>query len=467
MITTLPSDILFSIIRILPIPDLLALGATCKTLHTTTEDRSVWVHAMECILEVMPMPHVSKTMASMGTHELRQRVITSTRLDGIWSTADFAPESIRSIPCKSSVRGVRLLPDGRWVIMLTQNGSLELYNAGTDSPAAVTLSPGKPVGAVHWITSLSSTYEPLVLLKIDSQSRNASDLYLYHVDLRRPALKRRTTVTSPRLITHFSAGGDLLAFVTRDEERYVLHVQTVPKSSVERTEEVIVKDFQHWLGNDSECAVSLLSRARIAVTNNQSTSIFYLPALKPILPNSVNVVLSLSPTWTGPGGNASSLLPQVSPVIWEPRSCHSRTITVLKDNSLHVLNPDKTEPKSWIVPFNTAAGLEGYEGLYRGPKFRPADIGFHRMVFHTGRGMNAHGERVLTFRTCVIPLVTTLSATLSPPPQPLGSFEIPSVDGREFVQEVSLDEGTGRMCILVMIYERFVRAKRIVYVNVV
>ncbi|KZT28821.1 hypothetical protein NEOLEDRAFT_1129054 [Neolentinus lepideus HHB14362 ss-1] len=467
MITSLPTDILFSIIRVLPIPDLLALGATCKALHTAIEDRSVWVYAMGRILATIPMPHVSTSMPSMSTRELRHRVLQSALLESVWSNTDFLPESFRSVPCKSSVRGVRLLPDGREVVMLIQDGSLELYKADVDVPVAVTLSPTKPVGSVHWIASLSSTYEPLVLLKIDSPNKNASDLYLYHVDLETPALTLRASVTSLRPITHFSAGGDLLAFVTRNEERCVLHVQSVPHESGAHTEQVLIKGFEQWLGTESECAVSLLSRGRMAVTNNQGTSTFYLPELKPILPNSLNIVLSLSPTWTGTGGNASTLLPQVSPVIWEPSGSHTRTMAVLKDNSLHVLNLGQSESQSWIVPFDTAVGLEGYDGLFRGPKFRPADVGFHRVLFHTGRGMNADGKRVITFRTCIIPSAVSLSASQTPAAQRLGSFAIPSEDGREFVQEVSFDEGTGRLCILVMIYERFVRAKRIVYVDVV
>ncbi|TFK48713.1 hypothetical protein OE88DRAFT_493938 [Heliocybe sulcata] len=168
MITALPGDILFSIIQTLPIPDLVALGATCKTFHAATEDRSVWVYAMDCILKTIPMPHVSASMPSMSAQELKRRVLQATVLESVWSSVDFLPRNIRSVACKSSVRGARLLPDGRWVIMLIQNGSLELYKTGADAPAAVTLSPGKPVGSVQWVTSLSATYEPLVLLKIDS-----------------------------------------------------------------------------------------------------------------------------------------------------------------------------------------------------------------------------------------------------------------------------------------------------------
>ena len=77
---------------------------TCKHLHQTAGERSVWLTVLRDILQVIPLRRVLYALPTMSAGELKEKAVLITRLDSLWSLESVRPVRISSHSFGAGIR---------------------------------------------------------------------------------------------------------------------------------------------------------------------------------------------------------------------------------------------------------------------------------------------------------------------------------------------------------------------------
>lgn len=103
------------------------LRQTCKHLHQTAGERSVWLAVLCDILQVIPLRRVLYALPTMSASELKQKAVLITRLDSLWSLETVRPVRISNHPLGAGICRALIWPGGDFILILVEDGTLQLY----------------------------------------------------------------------------------------------------------------------------------------------------------------------------------------------------------------------------------------------------------------------------------------------------------------------------------------------------
>ena len=187
-ITCLPLDVWISISSLLAIRDILALRTvrtailrdityvtgpqSCKLLHQLMDNRSIWYKALVDILSAIYVPGMRETFPTMSSEQLRQKATHMTRLDRRWYQGSLMPTKIQRYHCASDAHSVHFVQGGEWVIIMFQDGRLELYGAHNMTEASIRI-PCSTTPDAHFEMGISMTSRLMTLVHVTEKRWNS------------------------------------------------------------------------------------------------------------------------------------------------------------------------------------------------------------------------------------------------------------------------------------------------------
>jgi hypothetical protein len=150
---------------------------TCKFFFSIMQERSIWSTVLGDILDVVALRTVRDAMPSMSSQDLRNTAVRAMRIDQLFNNNDvIRPVKVKHIPCSQDAAKIQLTFGGQWILIMYDNGSLNLYHTRDFESPLVSLARPDGSPPLHWnesymevqITSLHE--EHLVVVSEDFNS---------------------------------------------------------------------------------------------------------------------------------------------------------------------------------------------------------------------------------------------------------------------------------------------------------
>ncbi|KAI0333092.1 hypothetical protein GY45DRAFT_1297732 [Cubamyces sp. BRFM 1775] len=452
MLDRLPYDLQLAILRFLSAKDIARLCSTCRALYKLMSDRSLWHHALSRLLLVFPQPRLSRYLDDLDAEQLKAQVVHSARLDARWHRPNYQPRMVQNFHCDSAVEHVNLVAGGRWLVIVLYDGSLQLHELGASSPATTVSHPLTEDESVFYLSSRQSftdDHEDLIILQMGVRY-NQCNIYVYHVAVVDPAptflLVGKVSVTGS--VWCCASGSRYLVYgLDSGGGEMVLHVCAVGADSPEEQSPRVSMNIGPWSA-DEDFSISVLSENQLMLAYHGGLSIYEIPSA----PLDAAQARRVQPVWSRRCDIGSGIY-RISPYSWGP---HRHPVVIVGTRALHVLRIgryDKADAAAGAtvvdyreIPYPLAPGAElGYMGL--------GAVGLRRAIWDSTEARN--GVLHVHFRTYSLPR-SILNLGEDDPDFGgrelgvsgcLGSFVV-ALDPEEHLVNLSLEEGSGRVCLL-------------------
>ncbi|KAI0823841.1 hypothetical protein BC628DRAFT_483236 [Trametes gibbosa] len=463
MLIRLPYDVLLGIAHLLGARDVVRLCSTCRALHDLMDDRTMWHEALSRLLLLFPQPQLAQRLARLTAEELKEQVLLSAQLDRLWHGTDVRPRLIQSFHCHGNVEHVNLVAGGRWFVVVLYDGSLQLHQLGAPSPAVTlphSLTEGESVFYLSSRQSLTDDHEDLIILQMGVRY-NQCNIYVYRVALTGPSptfvLLGRIAV-SGSVWCCASGGGYLVYGLESGGGDMVLHVCPVGADESEgRASRRLSLNIGPWSA-DEDFSISILSESLLMLAYHGGLAVYAIPSF---VSDETEVHL-VRPVWSRRCDIGSGIY-RISPFSWDP---HRRPIVIAGTRALHVLRVNTntgTDVQYREIPYPLGSGVElGYVGL--------GAVGLRRAIWDSTERRN--GSLHVHFRTYSLPR-SILDLSDDDPDfgggelgmyGRLGSFTV-TLNPEEHLVNVCLEEGSGRVCLL--LHNIMTGARRISVIDVI
>ncbi|KZT22036.1 hypothetical protein NEOLEDRAFT_1244188 [Neolentinus lepideus HHB14362 ss-1] len=452
MIDRLPLDVQIEIFQSLAIDDVLRLRLVSKNLYSSTEIRSLWFSAVTKALEVVPIPQVFKKLSAMPTATLQFEAIRHSMLERSWHRENLAPMSLREIPSFHDVQYLELLPGGDWLVTIAGDGSVCLQHVSEPRPRIVKRGIDAYLHKMTSAISYSSGFDSLLLITGTNGTDETSHLFLYCIDTQIPRMESVLTLKLSTNVLAASAAFGILAVGTGQGEAELIHIISVDEYSGQQRS-IVLMDVRST-GSMEESTLTILSRSQVFLCCSYGFALYDIPQVEQArVGNSQDPpTIMVTPTWSLKHELTLSL-PVSSHVVWQHMALQQPgTIFILDYHELHVLNLT-VSPVSHIevsLPVKVGGDLTA--------------LGTHRGVWWNRYQSAQNDARSLRLWTCTLPRIPAHEEDLIEDDFPIaaGSLIVPCKD-KEEVEYLSLDEWSGRVCLL---FERKESRGRIVLVDV-
>ncbi|KDQ59892.1 hypothetical protein JAAARDRAFT_68428 [Jaapia argillacea MUCL 33604] len=449
-VTKLPADVWFNVVRYLPVRDFLSICSTCCDLRDILSDRHVWSTKMKDLLTAVPQPHIARTLPSMSTADLKRRAIRAALLDEKWQQKDLAIRRMHSIPYESTFQDVKLLPGGEMVLILLENGSLQLRSLISLEPVYTFHASVIITGYNTCDISFSSNG------RIFASFHHSINSYVFLVDVVNPCISTAAMI-KPRELVGFAdpplfligcpytyAAGNLIAVGYFDRDgNPCIYIRTVILEQTDAgdvAEHAVMRfDSRVQVGYFESSSVSLLSRHRLLFVHGEGTTIYQIPQCQPVSSGPPPVFVP-EQIWTTDLIMKHDAPFTFSPALWgdsfSTSRSPSRSLAFCSRTHMHIIQSTrdfcersiKTYPSHGITSEPTAKLILGFT-----------------------KGISRDESDCSVIGTFCVP---TSSDDLATKTTRCGSFVVP-LDPLEVVIDCSFDEGTGRILVLVGSAGRF------------
>ncbi|KZP19588.1 hypothetical protein FIBSPDRAFT_559459 [Athelia psychrophila] len=122
----LPLDVWIAIASLLSIEDILAVQNTCKFLHDSMAERSIWHSAITDIASVIHLPGLQDQLPHMSTEVIRARVVRTWGIHRELQNNPLKPRSVQKRTCDANVMHVYFVPGGEWIVLALFDGGIDL-----------------------------------------------------------------------------------------------------------------------------------------------------------------------------------------------------------------------------------------------------------------------------------------------------------------------------------------------------
>lgn len=133
---------------------------SCRFLFYMLGDYSIWYPLLQEISGVSPIFPAGLDNSAMSACDLRRKVLTTIRFDGLRKRHSVVTECIGRQIC-ADIRRAQFIPGGKHIITQSKTGSLQLYSSVGD---AVPLASSAPLPYAFMRISLSSRHETLATI---------------------------------------------------------------------------------------------------------------------------------------------------------------------------------------------------------------------------------------------------------------------------------------------------------------
>ncbi|KDQ56330.1 hypothetical protein JAAARDRAFT_309158 [Jaapia argillacea MUCL 33604] len=418
-----PLDIQLEILLYLSLQDILNARATCRSLYSATEHRTVWQYAISAIVGSSIRAHTS--LLSNG--DLRRETLKVARLQTLWCMEDVEPTSVITLTCPENVKFARIIPGSDWLVVASDNGSLRLRNIRTNQAS---LSTPSVAPFLEYLTcEVLSSGEDNVVLSTGTDLDGTSHLLLHRVDLTVPSLEVVVSLTFPEKILTATAGLNLILYASTAGEDELVVARSF---GGDRPAEQVVMDIDAFTTLE-DSTMALLGSHRFFVSNSYGFAIFEMPPMTPVQVIDHHSAISVEPFWFL---DCDLLVypPIISHVDWMHRSPN---VMILDYHCLHILSGIPPLHRTISLPTRddgdvTAIGTR--HAAWWNPMVSPP--------------LSAPG---VTIRICTFPMIHGGShleeASAEEFPVRVGSLLVDEPEDQT-PESISLDEWAGRLCIL-------------------
>ncbi|KAI0657145.1 hypothetical protein C8Q70DRAFT_920255 [Cubamyces menziesii] len=450
MLDRFPYDLQLAILRFLSAKDIVRLCSTCRTLYNLMGDRSLWHHALSRLLLVFPQPRLSRYLDDLDAEQLKAQVVQSARLDARWHRPNYRPRMVQNFHCDSAVEHVNLVAGGRWLVIVLYDGSLQLHELGAKPGIrSRTSSRDESVFYLSSRQSFTDDHEDLIILQMGVRY-NQCNIYVYHVAVVDPSptffLIGKISVTGS--VWCCASGSRYLVYgLDSGGGEMVLHVCAVGADNPEAPNPQVSMNIGPWSA-DEDFSISVLSEHQLMLAYHGGLSIYEIPSAPPDAAQTRRV----QPVWSRHCDIGSGIY-RISPYSWGP---HRHPVVIIGTRALHVLRVGRYDDADAAaggtavdyreIPYPLAPGVElGYMGL--------GAVGLRRAIWDSTKTRN--GVLYVHFRTYSLPR-SILGLNEDDPDFGseelgvsgcLGSFTV-ALDPEEHLVNLSLEEGSGRVCLL-------------------
>ncbi|KDQ61898.1 hypothetical protein JAAARDRAFT_204290 [Jaapia argillacea MUCL 33604] len=286
MLPGFPEDIILLILQDLPIEDILSLRRACKSLLEVTNLRSVWLHTVQKIVSMQPLPlDYQRSLCAMSIEELKQLALKEAHLNATWHLPDLTKRTIWEAECPYKVEEIHLLPGGNWIIEVLEGGGWRLQlrrvsPSASNAPIEATISVAVPDDQdVESYLTYSEERQP-ILLVCPRDGDDTSAINVYSVNTVTPSLDLIVTI-SPRYLSHIvssTMSGNLLAFLETDNsDATILHVRILGSSQSESTG-IQIRNIPAGSSLD----IGIVSAKRLILCDHSAIFLLHLPEMKPL-----------------------------------------------------------------------------------------------------------------------------------------------------------------------------------------
>ncbi|KAF7979566.1 hypothetical protein HWV62_41846 [Athelia sp. TMB] len=468
----LKADFWLTVSLLLSVKDLIRLQATCRHLREVLSLDYVWSSALRDIMAVAVNPGDSPcTLSSLSSVELRHRAVLAARIERFWGRDSdvVAPRSsIRTCRLTDSGMGravqARLVRGGQWIVLLSADGTLRLQSAKDWEFCAEDVSFMMPVDSeVQMTLSLSAgTHkETLVLLRrsmwdvvyvchalsvCDELTRHFADsqgcpsttiaIFLIETNIPEPCFRQLMKVTRHHRRGYensMAAEGNRWAFGWSHEGRQLLSVKNIPWNHDDVEKEVLID-----IGEPIHATLALLSETQVLVVSCDKTSLYEIPPLQALPPPDEEVpIIRQEPIWTC-SYQGEYNYPPISPICQDASSGrHEGLLAMITGTTLRFFTPtpEPSMNSSWIRTYNALA-MEAAPSLSGRRAMWSAGCKLFVCTFPMPPGGDAGWMRLG-------------AAQAGAGDERIASVGMPMLPVEGKIRDLSWDEASGRLCLLV------------------
>ncbi|TFK47683.1 hypothetical protein OE88DRAFT_730619 [Heliocybe sulcata] len=415
----LPLDLHVQIFQYLPIDDILRLRLVSKDMCTVLSLRYIWHSAIMKALEVVPVPQIFNNLCNMPTEALRFEAVRSFKLEKAWRKEDSIPCSVKEIPAFHDMVYLELLPGGDWLATIACDGSVCLQHVLEPAPRITKEGIGVSLQNMTSATSNSSKLDSLLVITGRNETDASSHVFLYWIDTRIPCMEPVLNLKLPVNILTASAGFGVLAVGAVLGEEEFIHVMLIDEYTGKRLGRDMVIDVQ-LTGSMEDSTLSILSRDYLFICCSFGFSLHRIPEPEKGEEDGDPRMIQAKASWSLKL-ELTLVPPLSSPVLWG-QARRPMAVFLLDYRELHALNLAVLPTASHIkvpLPVQVDGDL--------------TSLGTHRGVWWNRRSLSAD-RRLLQLWTEDYPVV-------------VGSLLVPREEDEE-VEYLSLDEWSGRVCLL-------------------
>ncbi|OAX33036.1 hypothetical protein K503DRAFT_860017 [Rhizopogon vinicolor AM-OR11-026] len=234
-------DVWLVIMSYMSVLDLTRLGSTCRALHEFVTLPHVW---RDALIQHRFLDQCYPHLRSCAAQVIRHQLITTARLDHIWTQPRIIPKRIYTFPLNSPgvFQGLKFLPGGTWLVFLfhcrnlnpSRHSNLCLIRPSAgfsedDPPAASTTFQSD----MCWLPFLdqdgpykSSRGDDLMLLR--TKCNDGSNAFgIAHLDTKTPSIRIPLTFRTNVFVRNYAAAGDYVVYgwITTDRKHLLRIMQ--------------------------------------------------------------------------------------------------------------------------------------------------------------------------------------------------------------------------------------------------
>lgn len=132
----------------------------------TCASKSIWHQVMRGILSETSLPHISTALPTMSAPELKHHAQAASTVQKRWHHHHRDPRPASTFPCSDNTWDFKLLPGGRWIVLVLHDGTLQLQEVGAAAPQVVVEAPREAVDMTRWFFPTSKG-DMIVLLQVN------------------------------------------------------------------------------------------------------------------------------------------------------------------------------------------------------------------------------------------------------------------------------------------------------------
>ncbi|KIM86421.1 hypothetical protein PILCRDRAFT_4916 [Piloderma croceum F 1598] len=223
----------------------------------------------------------------MSASELRQKAVLITRLDSLWSLETVRPVTISTHSLGVGICRALILPGGEFILILIEDGTLQLYRYQDMSIPLVTV-PHPDRGSCRRFPDFSDmrrtcntrgeTWAVIVDCYVTPEGNERTDYRAYLIDASSASIRLLTIVTTPHYSPDYHATGDILAIIIKEGNNYLINIRKIPFSADMMEEEAFLN-----LGHTFPTSfTTVLCPHMILVSTLSSLDLYQTPEFMPL-----------------------------------------------------------------------------------------------------------------------------------------------------------------------------------------
>ncbi|KAI0087043.1 hypothetical protein BDY19DRAFT_995463 [Irpex rosettiformis] len=128
---TIPRDIWFYVGLYLSVKSLYMLRATCREIRDIVDSHTVWLSALNDLMNVKPSVYSTQDIQSMSATQLREAALRMVLVDRAYSSPELPHRKIKLLSrhvMSPDYTQACLFPGGEQLLILSKDGSFEIYD---------------------------------------------------------------------------------------------------------------------------------------------------------------------------------------------------------------------------------------------------------------------------------------------------------------------------------------------------